>query len=93
MASIQIKADIVIKACEKMITHIDESYTFKHPEAKIEFKDQHVLLSSVRRNIESIKKLAEYAIKPRHGDGYIESNSGARITITHNDYELIGEFL
>ena len=69
MAAIQIKADIVIIACDKMTDEIEKSYVLRK---KNELTEDEMLtakpLLSALKMIDRIKKLAEYAIQPRHGD-------------------------
>lgn len=94
MASIQIRADIVISSCDKMINEINKSYTLmNHPEMEAEYKEQAKLLKEVRRRIQLIKELAEYALKPEKKGDMLKSNSDAMIIIDHNDFNLIGEYL
>ena len=88
MASIQIRADIVLKACEKT----KEKWLHQNNHAN-------PANSFYMESVEKIKKLAEYAIKSKpstigkDNELCIKLCSNATITIDHNDFELIGEFL
>lgn len=85
MASIEIKADIVIKACEKALNRPIKRRWSLRAKAEQEWENIHV---------NRTKKLAEYAIKPeRVNEEWLKSTSDTTVTITHNDFELIGEFL
>ena len=98
MASIEIKADKVIKACEKMIEaliNMDKEEREICDKKGIPYytclTDRQI---SEMDTVKKIKKLAEYAIKPVEINGeWSRSSPQEPITITHNDFELIGEFL
>lgn len=86
MASIQLRADIVITACNKF-------WNKKKENADIDFENLIDIEDSIAEveTIKRIKKLAEYAIKPVKIDGeWSKSGSQEPVTITHNDFELIG---
>lgn len=99
MASIEIQAERVIKGCEKCKKHWDEKervYVHSVDTPYIEALEA----------IEKIKKIAEYSLVERELilNEIYERNHGTKrdnddnwfqmyVTITHNDFELIGEFL
>ena len=92
MASIQIPPDKVFKACEKCKKHWDEKervYTHSVDTQYIE----------ALKAIEKIQKLAEYELNSNEKPpmlmvaGCPVTFPYKTITITHNDFELIGEFL
>ena len=95
MASIQLRADRVITACERMANEIKKSYVLsKEDELTEDEMEVAKPLFNALRMIRAIKNLSEYSIKPeRVNEEWFKSTSDTTITITHNDFELIGEFL
>lgn len=105
MASIQIRADIVTIACEKSLAKCESR---RKNIAECPVKDEHVIfwshdgIDKKSKLIMKIKKMAECAKKneektePSEKDiinCVLTAHEDATITIDHNDFELIGEFL
>jgi hypothetical protein len=90
MAAIQIEADKVIESCEKFLEGAKDGWLPKR--YRTGMLNDHIDGIKATYAVDKIKKLAEYANKnakqvaPR-------TYEIARITIDHNDFELIGEFL
>jgi hypothetical protein len=89
MASIEIQADKVITSCEKYLSVI-RKHAFYGNDVKA--KKKYNIEVENTSTVEKIKNLVEYANENSEQEGF-SSYLSPTITITHNDYELIGEFL
>ena len=86
MASVQIRADEVIKACEKFLNKKQELKPIKIGEDPQRVYQPEFFIKGFKI-IERIKKLAEYQNKVVIGEKIPE------MSIDHNDFNLIGEYL
>jgi hypothetical protein len=96
MASAQIRADIVITACEKYISETEHDIKTDKQYCKDNNLQKREFMSFFGKTqldtVSKIKKLAEYVLKGAP-EAIIFDPSPYVISITHNDYELLGEFL
>jgi len=101
MASIQIRAGLVLEACKKYminfgvsidkdIERIDTSYLTNKDFARNEIRSKAIYDIEF---CDKIRKIAEYSIKPEKQGDMLKSNSDSMISIDHNDFSLIGEYL
>lgn len=120
MASIQVKADLVISACAKKLdksadTHLQDfkKWMDKHQEYPQEKLQKYSLLPpnamiigecpppyrdiKTEHEVIRIKKIAEYlpitAVSNEQNVGHNWDAKIPEVSITHNDFELLGEFL